>query len=208
MGPDWQFEPKWDGFRCLAFRQGDEVELRAKSGKPLGRYFPEMVDALRTIESDGFVLDGELVIPAGDTLSFAALQMRLHPAESRIRRLAAETPALFIAFDALAISGRVLIGEPLSRRRAELENFFRTARYADWLRLSPYTTDRREALKWLSRASGAIDGVVAKLRDAPYEPGERRMIKVKQLRTADCVVGGFRYAQNAHARRLAAAGPL
>ena len=194
-GPDWQFEPKWDGFRCLAFRHGDEVDLRAKSGKPLGRYFPEMVEALRAIKSDGFVLDGELVVPSRDTLSFAALQMRLHPAESRIRRLAAETPAAFILFDCLAASGQVLTGEPLSRRRAALEEFLRMARRTDRLRLSPYTTDRREALKWLSRASGAIDGVVAKPREGPYEPGERRMIKVKQLRTADCVVGGFRYAQ-------------
>jgi hypothetical protein len=104
-GPDWQFEPKWDGFRCLAFRHGEEVDLRAKSGKPLGRYFPEIVETLRSIESDGFVLDGELVVPVGDTLSFAALQMRLHPAESRIRRLAAESPALFILFDCLAASG-------------------------------------------------------------------------------------------------------
>ncbi len=196
-GPDWQFEPKWDGFRCLAFRHGDEVDLRAKSGKPLGRYFPEMVEVLRAIESDGFVVDGELVIPAGDTLSFADLQMRLHPAESRIRRLAAETPALFIVFDCLAASRQVLTGEPLSRRRAALEDFYRMARGTARIRLSPYTTERPEALKWLSRASGAIDGVVAKLRDAPYEPGERQMIKVKQLRTADCVVGGFRYAQNA-----------
>ena len=127
-GPDWQFEPKWDGFRCLAFRNGDDVELRAKSGKPLGRYFPEMVEALRAIESDSFVLDGELVIPAGDTLSFAALQMRLHPAASRIRRLAAETPALFILFDCLAADGHVLTGEPLSHRRARLE-----ASFSAWL---------------------------------------------------------------------------
>lgn len=196
-GPDWQFEPKWDGFRCLAFRHGEEVDLRAKSGKPLGRYFPEIVETLRSIESDGFVLDGELVVPVGDTLSFAALQMRLHPAESRIRRLAAESPALFILFDCLAASWRVLTGEPLSHRRTVLEDFVRMAHRADQLRLSPYTTDRAEALKWLSRASGAIDGVVAKPHTGIYEPGERRMIKVKQLRTADCVVGGFRYAQGA-----------
>lgn len=196
-GPDWQFEPKWDGFRCLAFRHGGEVELRAKSGKPLGRYFPEMVEALRTIEKGDFVLDGELVIPAGDTLSFSALQARLHPAESRIRKLAAETPALFILFDCLAASGHVLTGEPLSSRRAALEAFLGDGGGSDRLRLSPYTTDRGEALKWLNRASGAIDGVVAKPRAGIYEPGERRMIKVKQLRTADCVVGGFRYAQNA-----------
>ena len=196
-GRHWQFEPKWDGFRCLAFREGDEVDLRAKSGKPLGRYFPEIVEALRSIKSERFVLDGELVVPMHDTLSFAALQMRLHPAESRIRRLAAETPALLILFDCLATSRQVLTGETLSRRRAALDDFFRKIPAADRFRLSPYTIERREALKWLSRASGAIDGVVAKPLDGIYEPGERRMIKVKQLRTADCVVGGFRYTQKA-----------
>ena len=196
-GAGWQFEPKWDGFRCLVFRHGGEVDLRAKSGKPLGRYFPEMVEALGAIGGGDFVLDGELVVPTRDGLAFDALQMRLHPAESRIRRLAGETPALFILFDCLAASGEILTGEPLSRRRGALETFFAAARGADRLRLSPYTTKRSEALKWLARASGAIDGVVAKPLAGPYEPGERRMIKVKQLRTADCVVGGFRYAQAA-----------
>jgi ATP-dependent DNA ligase len=194
-GSGWQFEPKWDGFRCLAFRHGGEVDLRAKSGKPLGRYFPEMIEALRALDADNFVLDGELVIPAGGSLSFDALQMRLHPAESRIRRLAAETPALFILFDCPAIDGEVLTGEPLDRRRAALEEFHRKAGATAALRLSPITTKRSEAMTWLRHASGAIDGVVAKPRGGLYEPGERRMIKVKQLRTADCVVGGFRYAQ-------------
>ena len=142
------------------------------------------------------MLDGELVIPAGGTLDFNALQMRLHPAESRIRRLAAETPALFILFDCLAAGGEVLTGKPLSDRRAALEAFYRRAGMNSNLRLSPYTDDRGKALRWLSRASGPIDGVIAKARGAPYEPGERRMIKVKPLRTADCVVGGFRYAQD------------
>lgn len=196
-GDEWQFEPKWDGFRCLAFRDGDKVDLRAKSGKPLGRYFPEMIESLRGIKADHFVLDGELVIPAGDTLSFSALQMRLHPAESRIRRLAVETPALFILFDCLAADGEVIVGETLTQRRSVLEAFCRNAGASGSLRLSPYTMDRGKAEQWLQRASGAIDGVVAKPLDGLYEPGERRMIKVKQLRTADCVVGGFRYAQNA-----------
>jgi ATP-dependent DNA ligase len=193
----WQFEPKWDGFRCLAYRAGDEVDLRAKSGKPLARYFPEVVDFLRALTPKRFVIDGELAIPAGDTLSFDALQMRLHPAESRIRKLARETPAILILFDVLVTpDGRTLLDAPLTERRAALEAFFAAAGTTESLRLSPYTRDRKEAQKWLAKAGGALDGVIAKRADGPYVSGERAMLKVKRMRTADCVVGGFRYGTN------------
>ena len=192
--PGWHFEPKWDGFRCLAFRAGEEVELRAKSGKPLARYFPEMVEALRRLPQRQFVIDGELAVPVGDTLSFDALQMRLHPAESRIRKLSHETPALFILFDMLLTpKGESLLDAPLSVRRAALESFFAEAGGQGRLRLSPYTRKVREARQWLAEAGGASDGVIAKRSEGPYVVGERAMLKVKRLRTADCVVGGFRY---------------
>jgi ATP-dependent DNA ligase len=192
-GGGWQFEPKWDGFRCLAFRDGETVELRAKSGKPLGRYFPEVVARLKALKPQRFVIDGELAIPVGEGLSFDALQMRLHPAESRIRKLAAETPAIFILFDMLATpEGESLLEAPLLRRRAALERFFEAVDN-EGLRLTPYTRELKQARKWLERAGGALDGVVAKRLDGPYVPGERAMLKIKRLRTADCVVGGFRY---------------
>jgi ATP-dependent DNA ligase len=195
----WQFEPKWDGFRCLALRDGDLVELRAKSGKPLARYFPEMAAALRRLEPKRFVLDGELAIPAGESLSFDALQMRLHPAESRIRKLAAETPAVLILFDLLVTpSGESLLNTPLVQRRAALEAFHRSLGGAAALKLSPFTRDVDEARRWLEASGGALDGVIAKRLDGVYQPGERAMLKVKKQRTADCVVGGFRYQQNAH----------
>ena len=191
---DWQYEPKWDGFRCLAFKAGGEVDLKAKSGKPLARYFPEMVEALKRVKAPSFVLDGELAIASGDEFSFDAMLQRIHPAESRIRRLAAETPAIFILFDLLLdASGKSLIEAPLTMRRAALEEFFALARQEHALKLSPYTLSRPEAERWLKQGGTALDGVVAKLRDGPYVPGERAMMKVKQRRTADCVVGGFRY---------------
>jgi ATP-dependent DNA ligase len=192
--PGWQFEPKWDGFRCLAFRDGDAVDLRAKSGKPLARYFPEMVAFLRGLAPSRFVLDGELVVPMDSTLSFDALQMRLHPAESRIRKLAAETPSTLILFDILVTQeGENLLDSPLSERRAELERFWAGLVDTAQLRLSPFTRDRDEAEAWLARAGGALDGVVAKRVEGRYVPGERDMLKIKRMRTADCVVGGFRY---------------
>jgi ATP-dependent DNA ligase len=193
-GDGWQYEPKWDGFRCLARRDGDEVTLTSKSGKPLGRYFPDVVEMLTRLENRDFLLDGELIIPAGDALSFEELQLRLHPAESRVRKLAAEHPAGLILFDLLEIEGKDLAGEPLAKRRNALEKFFarnETAR----LRLSPVTHDRRTALRWLERSGGALDGVIAKRTTQEYRSGERAMVKVKQHRTADCVVGGFRYAE-------------
>jgi ATP-dependent DNA ligase len=194
--PGWQFEPKWDGFRCLAFRAGDEVELHAKSGKSLARYFPEIVSMLKSLDADPFALDGELAIPTGATLSFDALQMRLHPAESRIKKLSAETPAIFILFDCLATSAtELLLERPLRDRRLALERFFHALRGEHRLRLTPFTREYRQAEAWLKNARGALDGVVAKRVDGPYLPGERAMLKVKLQRTADCVVGGFRYAQ-------------
>ena len=195
-GPGWQFEPKWDGFRCLASRKGRRIEMAAKSGKTLARYFPEMVEqvAALKVRNDSFVLDGELAIPVGSTLDFEALQMRLHPAESRIRTLSRETPAIFIVFDLLIAPGGVsLIEQPLVERRAALESFF-AALGSSSLRLSPYTRQRSTAEVWLGRAAGALDGVVAKRLDEPYIMGERGWLKIKRLRSADCVVGGFRYA--------------
>ncbi|MDB5562450.1 MAG: ligC [Hyphomicrobiales bacterium] len=191
----WQYEPKWDGFRCLAFKERDHVALRAKSGKPLGRYFPEVVAALAALPAERFVLDGELVIDLDGEFSFEALQMRLHPAESRIRKLAAATPARLIAFDMLLTpDGESLVGAPLSERRRRLEAFFGGMGEPTGLGLSERTLDRGEAEAWLAHAGqGAIDGVVAKSLTGTYAVGERAMVKVKRLRTADCVVGGFRY---------------
>lgn len=195
--PGWQFEPKWDGFRCLAYRAGTHVVLRAKSGKPLARYFPEVVAMLKGLKQTSFVVDGELAIPIGDTLSFDALQVRIHPAESRIKKLAIETPALLILFDMLLdAKGKSLIEQELAKRRAALEKFYTSSGETEKLKLSPYTWDRDEARLWLDDARGALDGVVAKRIDGAYLPGERAMLKVKRLRTADCVVGGFRYASN------------
>ena len=192
-GEGWQFEPKWDGFRCLARRDGEQVTLTSKSGKPLARYFPEVVERLRRVPAKQFLLDGELIIPVGDALSFDALQLRLHPAESRVRKLSAETPAELMAFDLLELDGKSLTGLPLSKRREMLEQFF-SRNAAPGLQLSPMTCDRLVAIGWLRRSGGALDGVIAKRAGLDYRPGERAMIKVKQQRTADCVVGGFRYA--------------
>lgn len=194
-GAEWQFEPKWDGFRCLAFKSGSQVELRAKSGKSLSRYFPEMVEALARAQAEDFVLDGELTVPRGDSLSFGALQDRLHPAESRVRRLAAETPALLIVFDCLAAAGPGnLLQAFLPVRRAALLRVIEALERRDRVRLSPATLDKSEAERWLEQAHGGLDGLVAKRLDAPYAPGRRDMVKVKLQRSADCVVGGFRYA--------------
>jgi ATP-dependent DNA ligase len=190
-GEGWQFEPKWDGFRCLAFRDGDTIELMSKSGKPLARYFPEIAAALLELKERRFVLDGELVLPVGEILSFAALQLRLHPAASRIDKLSRETPAQLMLFDALQIGARSLADEPLETRREALEAFMAKAA-GPRLLLSPRTTERKVAERWFANTGGALDGIVAKRLDAPYQPGERAMIKVKQQRTADCVVGGYR----------------
>ena len=193
-GGGWQFEPKWDGFRCLAFKAGSEVELRSKSGRSLARFFPEIVALLQRLRNHPFALDGELAIAAGGALAFDALQLRLHPAASRIRTLAAETPATYILFDCLLDTrGRSLVAAPLSERRQALEAFHAAHRREAALWLSPATRDRATAQDWLDKSGTSLDGVVAKRRDGPYRPGERAMLKVKPMRTADCVVGGFRY---------------
>ncbi|MER9326816.1 ATP-dependent DNA ligase [Mesorhizobium sp. M0488] len=190
----WQYEPKWDGFRCLAFKNGDAVDLRAKSGKPLGRYFPEIVAVLGSLQAKRFVIDGEIVIEVGGEFSFEALQMRLHPAQSRIRKLSSQTPAGLVLFDMLARpGGEIITGKPLVERRRAIEAFVTSSNSPD-LRLSQCTHDAATAARWLSGAGhGSTDGIVAKLLDGHYLPGERAMIKVKRLRSADCVVGGFRY---------------
>ncbi|MES2724778.1 MAG: ATP-dependent DNA ligase [Pseudomonadota bacterium] len=195
--PGWRFEPKWDGFRCLAFKDGSDVQLQSKSGKPLTRYFPEMAAALADLPVDRFVLDGELTISVDGKLSFDALQARLHPAASRVEKLSRETPAQFIVFDCLAgEDGKSLVGLPLSARRMALKIIAARFKGADAIRLSPGTEDRKAAEDWLARSGGALDGVVAKRLDEAYQPGERAMLKVKQLRSADCVVGGFRYEKD------------
>jgi ATP-dependent DNA ligase len=196
-GPGWHYEPKWDGFRCLAFRDGKDVILQSKSGRPLGRYFPEIVDALAALRLKKFVLDGELVIPLADRLSFEELQLRLHPAASRVRKLAAAHPARLVVFDLLVDDrNRDWTPRPLRERRPALEKLFPRLGPAPHLRFSPATTDFKKARRWLSRAGGDLDGIVAKRLDLPYRSGARDgMVKVKNIRTVDCVVGGFRYGE-------------
>lgn len=191
--PGWQYEPKWDGFRAIVVRDGDDVAIWSKSGKPLGRYFPEILDHVRQLKEGRLVLDGELVIPIGNRLSFDALQARLHPAASRIAKLSRETPAQLILFDCLQIGARDLIERPLSERRAALEKLAASIENPALI-LSPASLDLAHANSWLAASGGALDGVIAKPLDEPYAAGERAMRKVKQLRTADCVVGGYRKA--------------
>jgi ATP-dependent DNA ligase len=196
-GDDWQYEPKWDGFRCIAFRDRDNVFLQSKGGQPLARYFPDVVAQLQKLASKRFVLDGELAIPIGGALSFDELQLRLHPAASRVQKLAAAHPALFIVFDLLAdAAGKSLLDLPLRERRKKLDAFAReNFKAKSGLRLSPASTDVATAKKWFDKVGGNLDGVIAKQIEAPYAPGERTAtVKVKQIRSADCVVGGFRYA--------------
>lgn len=204
-GPQWEYEPKWDGFRCLAFRDGGKIDLQSKSGQPLGRYFPDLVQALADLRARSFVLDGEIVIPVGKSFSFDELLMRIHPAESRVRKLAAAHPAFLIVFDLLADErGRSLLGLDLATRRPRLEKF--AGRYfgeEKHIRLSPKTTDLGQAQKWFKASGGNLDGIVAKRLDLPYQSGNREgMQKIKHRRTADCVVGGFRYAQKKSPRQI------
>jgi len=190
-GTGWRFEPKWDGFRCLAFKADGKVWLQAKSGKDLSRFFPEVIAALGATRPGRFILDGELTIMTGDGLSFEALQMRLHPAQSRIEKLAAQSPARLVAFDCLADEREIYVDAPWTQRHAALTSLVeRTGGAVD---LSEGTDDRATAEHWLSTAMTGRDGVVAKRHGGLYTPGERTMVKVKRIRTADCVVGGFRY---------------
>jgi ATP-dependent DNA ligase len=195
-GEEWQYEPKWDGFRGLAFRSGSEIELQSKAGQPLTRYFPEIVEALGELAAKQFVLDGELIVAADDRLSFDALLQRIHPAASRVTKLSRETPARFILFDLIVdADGESLVSEPLSGRRKMLEKF--AAKYlkkSKTIEISTATRDIAVAKHWLSGLRGQLDGVVCKRVGDPYISGERAMLKVKNMRSADCVVGGFRYA--------------
>jgi ATP-dependent DNA ligase len=196
-GDTWQYEPKWDGFRCLAFRDGDRVDLQSKSGQPLGRYFPEVVAALLGLKAKQFVIDGEIVVPVKGKFSFDDLLMRIHPAASRIKKLSEETPAKLIVFDLLVDDrGKPFADAPLGKRRTKLDAFAK--KYFprnESIELSPCTEDLKVAKQWLAGAGVDLDGVIAKRIDLPYQSGNRNgMVKVKRLRTADCVVGGFRYA--------------
>jgi ATP-dependent DNA ligase len=196
----WQYEPKWDGFRCLAFRDGTDIFLQSKAGQPLARYFPDVVRALSQLKAKKFVLDGELAIPIGSALSFDELQLRLHPAASRVQKLAAAHPAIFIVFDLLAgTDGKSLLCLPLQERRTGLERFAREFFPNEkQIRLSPATTELVQAQRWFAKVGGDLDGIIAKRAECPYASGERTaMVKVKQIRTVDCVVGGFRYASGA-----------
>jgi ATP-dependent DNA ligase len=186
------YEPKWDGFRCIVFRDGAEVELGSRNERPLTRYFPEVVDAVRANLPAKCVVDGELVIANGDRLEFDALQMRLHPADSRVRKLAAETPADFVAFDLLALGDESLMETGFGERRARLERALK--KVAAPIHLTPATDDVELAREWFDQFEGAgLDGLVAKARNLTYRPDERAMQKVKHARTADCVVAGFRW---------------
>lgn len=196
-GSNWEYEPKWDGFRCLAFRDGKNIELQSKSGQALGRYFPEIVAALLKLKASKFVLDGELVIPVKGGLSFDDLLQRIHPAASRVTKLSQSTPAQFIVFDLLVDeAGKPIYESPLSKRRQKLESFAKKhLAKNERLELSPKTNDIAIAREWLATTGIKLDGVIAKRLDLPYRSGERDgMQKVKRMRTADCVAGGFRYA--------------
>ena len=196
-GP-YLYEPKWDGFRCLAFRSADNILLQSKAGQPLGRYFPELVSALGQLKARKLVLDGEIVIFVDGRLSFDVLLMRIHPAESRIRKLSASTPATLMCFDLLVDeNGKSLVQLPLSERRRKLEEFLASGSPPGLIHLSPASLESRQAKQWMrERSTMGLDGIIAKRFDEPYHSGDRTaMIKVKRIRTADCVVGGFRYAE-------------
>ena len=196
-GEQWTYEPKWDGFRCVAFRDGDDVELQSKSGETLTRYFPEIVKAIRSAHTQRFVVDGELLIVSGETADFDALLQRIHPAESRVMKLSVETPASCVLFDLLAEGQSALYEQPLQKRRKRLEDFVeRNFAKNQTIRLSPATLDAKLARRWLAGELARLDGVIAK-RDVPYAFGSRdAAFKVKRSYTADCVVGGFRTSKD------------
>jgi ATP-dependent DNA ligase len=194
-GSGWLFEPKWDGFRAIVFRDGDQVYIQSRDLKPFDRYFPELHEGLHAHLPPGCVLDGEIVVMRADGLDFDALQMRIHPAASRVAKLASETPASFIAFDALAADGTDLMEESQAVRRERLERLLVGVEPPVWL--TPVTRDRTKAEAWLDSFEGAgLDGVIAKDERAAHQPGKRVMLKIKHARTADCVVGGFRWYKN------------
>ncbi|MET4097200.1 ATP-dependent DNA ligase [Arthrobacter sp. UYCu712] len=192
-GPAWSFEPKWDGFRSIIFRDGEDLEIGSRNGKPLTRYFPELVEALKANLPPRCVVDGEIILvgASGDRLDFDALQQRIHPAASRVRLLAGQTPASFVAFDLLALADEDLTARPFVERRAALDRAF--AGCAAPVHLTPATRDRETAGRWFSQFEGAgLDGVVAKALDSTYQPDKRVMFKIKHERTADCVLAGYR----------------
>jgi ATP-dependent DNA ligase len=198
IGQEWQYEPKWDGFRCLLARDADAVAMYSKSGQELSRYFPEVVAAALALREKSFVIDGEIVVPIGGRFSFDDLLQRIHPAASRAKKLAEQTPALFLAFDLLRKGKTDLATAPLTKRRLQLEDF--AARYfpgANLFRLSPASLKLKDAQRWLGSAGGGSDGLIAKRLDLPYQGGSRDgMQKIKRYRSADCVIGGFRYGEN------------
>jgi ATP-dependent DNA ligase len=192
-GGDYVFEPKWDGFRSIIFRDGDEVEIGSRNERPMTRYFPEMVDAFLALLPPRCVIDGEIIVPdkTGTQLDFEALQQRIHPAESRVRMLSTQTPAHFVAFDLLALGDESLMGRPFSERRAALEELLDSV--APPVHLTPATTDHELAARWFSQFEGAgLDGLIAKTPGSAYQPDKRVMLKIKHDRTADCVVAGYR----------------
>jgi ATP-dependent DNA ligase len=194
-GDGWLYEPKWDGFRALVFRDGDELLIQSRDRKPLDRYFPELAEPLRANLPQRCVLDGEIVIACDGALDFDALLLRIHPAESRVNLLAEQTPASFVAWDLLALDDAALLETPQAERRARLEAVL--ADVEPPVHLTPLTREREVAADWFARFEGAgLDGVIAKDATALYEPGKRRMLKIKHQRTADCAVAGFRWHKN------------
>jgi ATP-dependent DNA ligase len=198
QGKQYIYEPKWDGFRCLAFRDGEKIELQSKAGQPLGRYFPEIVEALAKIKPKKCVLDSEIVVEIGGHLDFDAILQRIHPAASRIKRLSVETPARMLCFDLLVDgNGESLLDESLHERKEKLKQLFKSyVGRSPTVELSPFSNDLKQADAWMhDLASYGCDGVMAKLADEPYHSGDRDgMVKIKRMRTADCIVGGFRFA--------------
>jgi ATP-dependent DNA ligase len=210
QGPEWQYEPKWDGFRCILAREADDVEMFSKSGEDLKRYFPEIVGAALDLKAKRFILDGEIVVPFEGEFSFDDLLRRIHPAASRVKTLAAKTPALYLAFDLLKDGKKDVAAKPLSERRPLLEDFAESWFAGNALfKLSPASLAFKDAQLWLRSAGGGSDGVIAKRLDLPYQTGNREgMQKIKRYRSADCVIGGFRYAEKTQAGRKVAGSVL
>lgn len=210
QGSGWQYEPKWDGFRCILAREDGDVAILSKSGEDLKRYFPEIVGAALDLRAKRFVLDGEIVVPIEGEFSFDHLLQRIHPAASRVKKLAAETPALYLAFDLLKEGKKDVAARPLSERRPVLEGFAKSLLAGNAVfRLSPASFAFKAAELWLRSAGGGSDGVIAKRLDLPYQAGNREgMQKIKWYRSADCVIGGFRYAEKTQAGRKVAGSVL